>query len=342
MKSYRLIFSTLFLFLLSISCLRPTFQTTPTVLKYPGYWPKPEYDFHKNPLTKEGIQLGKRLFYEPLLSKSNTISCSSCHLSNTAFTNVDHVLSRGINDSVGKRNSPVLINLAWGTSFMWDGAINHLDVQALAPITHPAEMGEDLNDVITKLSETDEYPQLFKNAYGSSTITGEYLLKSISQFQLTLVSANSKYDKMIREEIVFNAEEDSGYKLFQRNCVSCHVEPLFTNGGFANNGLAVDTLLNDLGRVTITGQIEDSLKFKIPTLRNIECSQPYMHDGRFKSLVEVLNHYTDGIVDSKTVGVSLQTKVVLSSKDKLDVIAFLLTLTDQEFLTNTNFSIPQN
>jgi cytochrome c peroxidase len=164
----------------------------------PPHWPKPSYDFRKNPLNAQKVELGRSLFYDPLLSKNNQISCASCHSPFTAFTHVDHDLSHGIDDRIGTRNSPALMNLAWHTSFMWDGAINHLDMQALAPISHPDEMGENIESVVKKLQHTKSYPSLFQHAFGDSVITGEHTLKAISQFMLTLVSSNSKYDSVMR------------------------------------------------------------------------------------------------------------------------------------------------
>jgi len=308
----------------------------------PQNWPKPHYDFSKNPLTADKIELGRSLFYDPLLSRNNMISCASCHSQYTAFTHVDHALSHGIEDKIGTRNSPALINLAWQSSFMWDGAINHLDMQALAPISHPSEMGEKIENVALKLQRSKIYPALFYKAYNDSIISGEHILKAISQFMLTLVSADSRYDSVMRKQAEFTIQEKNGYRLFQQNCASCHTEPLFTNLQFENNGLAVDTILKDHGRMKVTKNPSDSLKFKVPTLRNIEFSFPYMHDGRFKKLSEVINHYTSGVVQSKTLSGKLQKPIVLSSNEKVDVIAFLLTLTDKKFLFNSNFSYPKD
>lgn len=311
-------------------------------IEYPKEWPKPVYDFKNNPLDSSKIELGRKLFYDPILSLNNTISCGSCHLSFTAFTHVDHELSHGINDSIGTRNSPVLINLAWNKHFMWDGGVNHIDAQALAPITNPVEMAETITGVVDKLQKSEKYPKLFLEAFGDSIVTGEHLLKAIAQFQLTLVSANSKYDKVKKGETIFTSQEKNGYKLFKQHCNSCHTEPLFTNGGFANNGLCIDTTLNDYGRINITQNSEDSLKFKIPTLRNIEFSFPYMHDGRFKKISDVLDHYSNGISNSKTLDPELIKKLILTSNEKVDLTAFLLTLTDKEFLFNPKFSFPRN
>ncbi len=315
----------------------------PITLQFPSTWPKPVYDFNKNPLTKENIALGRELFYDPILSKNNMISCSSCHLSFTSFTHVDHSLSHGIYDSIGTRNSPVLVNLAWNKSFMWDGAINHLDVQALAPITHPSEMGENINSVVRKLQQTKKYPPLFLEVYGDSNITGEHVLKSIAQFQLTLVSSNSKYDQVMRNEpgIEFTQQELRGYELFKKNCNHCHTEPLFTNGEFINNGLPVDPDLKDIGRAKISLNPSDSFKFKVPTLRNIEFSYPYMHDGRFSSLYQVLDHYTNNVQPNSNLPLELKNGIQLNSNEKTDIIAFLLTLSDRAFLFNSEFGFPR-
>lgn len=300
----------------------------------PQNWPKPHYDFTKNPLSESKIELGRKLFYDPILSRDNKISCASCHSQFNAFTHVDHALSHGIEDKIGTRNSPALMNLAWHKSFMWDGAINHLDMQALAPIGNPLEMDSKIEHVVAKLQKSTIYTKLFYQTFGDSMITGEHTLKAISQFMLTLVSANSKYDSVMRRETEFTVHEKKGYKLFLKQCSSCHTEPLFTNLEFENNGLHVDKTLNDCGRMNITKDAKDSLLFKVPTLRNIEFSYPFMHDGRFKKLSEVINHYTSGIQQSKTLSKQLQKKIVLTSNDKADIIAFLLTLSDKEFLFN--------
>ncbi len=307
----------------------------------PKSWPKPKYDFSKNPLTAEKIELGRALFYDPILSIDNTISCTSCHSQFTAFTHVDHPLSHGIEGKMGTRNSPALINLAWHSLYMWDGAINHLDMQSLAPITHPDEMGSTLEGVMRKLQKSPVYRKLFYKAYGDSTITGQYTLQALSQFMLTLVSSNSKYDSVMAKKAKFTLQEENGYKLFQKNCSSCHTEPLFSDYQFKNNGLPVDPLLKDYGRMKLTKNPQDSLKFKVPTLRNIEFSYPYMHDGRFKRLSDVLTHYAMGIQHSNTLAPELQKPVVLNSVEREELIAFLKTLTDKTFLFNPKFSYPK-
>ncbi len=318
--------------LLSATTLR--WKADPIELEYPKNWPKPAYDLSKNPLTKQGVELGRRLFYDPILSRNGMISCSNCHLSFTAFTHVDHALSHGIEDRIGTRNSPALMNLAWSRSFMWDGAINHLDFQALAPIAHPAEMDNSIENVVKRIQAIPAYKTRFLEAFGDSTVTGERLLKAMAQFELTIISANSKYDRMISGQEKFREQEQNGYLLFQKNCASCHSEPLFTNLDFERNGLPLDSTLNDYGRMKITKQPSDSLKFKVPTLRNIEFSYPYMHDGRFKKLRDVVNHYTQTT--------ALVRKIELSPNERVDLLAFLLTLTDKEFLFNPDFSFPRD
>ena len=326
---------------ISIIGLFLAFTKLETLFFIPVNWPKPVYNFSNNKISKEKILLGKVLFYDPILSKDNTISCASCHSPFSAFTHIDHALSHGIRDSVGTRNSPALMNLAWQKIFMWDGAINNLDMQALGPISHKAEMANDISSLVAKLNTMKMYRKLFKNAFGDSIATGEKTLKAISQFMITLISANAKYDRVMKKQESFTSQEKNGYKLFQKNCNSCHAEPLFTTNDFANNGLAVDTILNDYGRVRISKNQNDSLKFKIPTLRNIEYTYPYMHDGRFKKLFEVYNHYATGIVKSKTLATALQLPVILSSNEKVDLTAFLMTLSDKEFVFNKKFRYPK-
>ena len=308
--------------------------------KYPEYFPVPRYNFEKNPLSQEKIDLGRALFYDPILSKDNFVSCASCHSPYNAFAHTDHDLSHGIDDQIGNRNAPPLFNLAWHKNFMWDGSIHHLDQQALAPISDPKEMGEDIKNVVAKLNQSKIYPSLFYSAFGDSLVTGEHLLKAISQFQLTLVSFNSKYDKVKRGEAIFTEQEEKGYKLFQQKCNSCHAEPLFTNGDFANNGLSVDTTLFDFGRWTISKKSEDSLLFKVPSLRNLSFTYPYMHDGRFYKLREVLNHYGQEVQNHKTLSNEIKEIGELNSNEKVDLISFLLSLNDTSFVLNRNYAYP--
>ncbi len=327
------------------------FYSKKTGLVYPKNFPEPSYNFEQNQLSDAKIALGRMLFYEPMLSKDGSVSCASCHSPYNAFAHTDHALSHGINDSIGMRNAPALFNLAWQTSFMWDGAINHLDVQALAPLTHKGEMAESLDSVLLKLKADKNYKIAFYTAWKDSTLTGERFLKSLAQFQLNLVSATAKYDKVKAGKATFTKQEKAGYTLFKANCNSCHQEPLFSNYTFANNGLPVDKTLSDLGKLAQSEKKTDSLLFKIPSLRNLSFTFPYMHDGRFTKLSEVLNHYTSGIAQSNSLHADLRKSIVLSANEKIDLTAFLLTLNDTAFVFNpankfprqmTNFSATNN
>lgn len=312
-------------------------------LNYPDYFPKPIYNFSANTLSKSKIELGRALFYDPILSADNTISCATCHSPFNAFSHTDHALSHGINDAIGDRNAPALFNLAWQGLFMWDGAANHLDVQALAPISHPKEMGESISHVIYKLQHSTLYPTLFKNAFGDSSISGEKTLKAMAQFQLTLTSSNSKYDGVKKGDYHFTKQEQAGYALFKNNCNSCHAEPLFSTYEFASNGLKIDSTLNDYGRWQVTKNKKDSLLFKIPSLRNLSYSYPYMHDGRFKKLYEVVNHYTNSSLNkTPLISSELANPITLSPNQKTDLIAFLLTLNDSAFIYNQENKFPKN
>lgn len=309
----------------------------------PEGWPKPVYDLSKNPITDAGFQLGRQLFYDPMLSRDTTISCASCHLQATGFAHVDHKLSHGIYGKIGTRNAPVIMNMAWSRYFMLDGGANHLDMQPLAPITNPLEMDETMERVVEKLNASPKYRRLFQSAFADSVATGQRTLQALSQFILMLNSYNSKYDKYLRKEPggEFTEQEQRGLAIFRQHCAACHTEPLFTNGDFANNGLPPDAALMDLGRMRITRNPTDSLKFKVPTLRNIQFTFPYMHDGRFKKLLEVLNHYTDGVQHNTTLDTRLQTPIILSHEQKIDLVAFLLTLTDRDFLFDGRFGFPR-
>ena len=313
---------------------------TPLYLEVPKGWPEPKYDFKKNLLTEEGFQLGRHLFYDPILSRDNTISCSSCHLQQTGFTHIDHQLSHGIEGKIGTRNSMALINLAWNKDFMWDGGVNNLEVQAINPITNPNEMDEKLENVILKLQQSDKYKILFTSAFGDDKVTSQRILKALAQFTVMLKSSNSKYDRVLRKEEQYNEREQRGYDLFKINCASCHKEPLFKDDKFEKNGLAIDTTLNDLGRIKITNKKEDYLRFKIPTLRNVQFTFPYMHDGRFKTLTEVVKHY-NSLGNDKSLPKELSKPMNLSDNDRVDLVLFLKTLTDTEFLLDKRFSFPK-
>ncbi len=307
----------------------------------PKGWPPAKYNFSNKHYTKEKILIGRLLFYDPLLSKNNTISCASCHSPYNAFAHSDHALSHGIYDSIGTRNAPALFNLAWQASFMWDGSIQKLDDQAVIPITHPKEMGAEMNGVLDKLNNQPMYRKLFASAYGDSVITKKHMLESITQFLLTLVSDQSKYDSVSRHQAIFTLQEKNGYRLYKKNCAVCHQEPLFTSTGFKKNGLPYNPHLHDFGRYNVTGKVLDSFAFKVPSLRNLQYSSPYMHDGRFTKLSEVVNHYANNLSANKYLSKELKNAIILNSNERVDLVAFLLTLSDKKFLFNPDYSFPK-
>lgn len=332
--------SIIFLFVLATYLF--AFVLPEFTIKYPSYFPSPTYDFKKNPLNRRAVELGRVLFYDPVLSADSTISCASCHSPYNAFAHSDHELSHGINDQIGTRNAPALFNLAWQKKFMWDGAIDQLETQVIFPITHPKEMGETIESLVKKMNASADYRKLFNRAFNDSIVTDVKILKALAQFQLTLVSCNSRYDKVKKGKASFNSQETNGYILFLKNCNVCHTEPMFTNYEFANNGLSIDPKLNDFGRGSFTHQSSDSFLFKVPSLRNLSFTYPYMHDGRFNKIQSVINHYTTGIQPSKNLSTPLQQPIQLTSNEKVDLLAFLLTLNDTAFLFDRNFAFPKN
>jgi len=309
----------------------------------PGYFPEPAYHFSTNTVTKEGFELGRKLFYERLLSANNTISCGSCHIQTSAFTHHGHSVSHGIFDRMGTRNSPPVMNLAWNTSFMWDGGIFDLDLQAIAPITNHAEMDETMENVLTKLRNTPPYPSLFSAAFGSSEINTSRFLKALSQFMLMCNSTNSKYDSVMRHEAgkTFTVEEQQGYNLFRQKCNACHREPLFTDNSFRNNGIAI-SMVNDEGRYSVTQNPGDRYTFKVPSLRNLAYTAPYMHDGRFFTLEAVLDHYSGQVQATPNLDPLLQQGghpgIVMTAEEKNRIISFLNTLNDRSFILDKKLS----
>jgi len=341
----KIFFSCLLLFVIllagfTINYIDFTITQKDVELKIPKGFPKPVYDLEKNKVTPTGFTLGRKLFYDPLLSKDNTISCASCHQQFAAFSQIDHAFSHGINGSFSKRNAPALQNLIWKDAFMWDGGINHLDLQPISPITNPLEMNESLVSVLKKLQQNKEYVSMFKGVYKDSTITSDKLLRSLSQFLVLLISADSRYDRYKQGKDTLSKQEKRGLKLFRANCAACHKEPLFTDNSYRNNGLNLDAYLKDSARYKITGYKADLLKFKVPSLRNVAVTYPYMHDGRFYSLQQVLNHYTKKFSPTDILDPVLQQGISLTDQDKKDVIAFLKTLTDKKFLTDVRFNNP--
>ncbi len=306
-------------------------SATPIPFIVPGGWPQPVYDFKQNPVTKEGFELGRKLFYDGRLSKDGNFPCAGCHQQFGAFATYDHSLSHGFNNSFTTRNAPALFNLAWQKEFMYDGGVNHLDVQPLVPITAPNEMHEVLDSVLIKLRADKEYRRCSKQLLAAKCINTQRLTKALSQFLVMIVSSNSLYDKVKRGEAAFNLPQRLGYGIFKQKCNVCHTEPLFTDFSYRNVGIPVDSFLNDVGRMRITRLSTDSLKFKVPSLRNVMVTFPYGHDGRFYSILDVMNHYRNGVVDSPTTD-SLVKSMKLSNYEIGQLTAFLYTLTDSTLL----------
>lgn len=319
------------------------YQTTPVALRKPSNFPAMVYDLSQNPPTAEGVALGKSLFYDTQLSRDSTISCGFCHQQFAGFGHSDHPLSHGIGGKFGTRNVPGLQNLGWDREFFWDGGVTSLDELPISPIKNPVEMDLPFATALSRVQKNPKYPALFKAAFGSDTVTTARFLKALSQFMLTLVSADSRYDKYARKEAggELSADERAGLTIFQQKCAACHATDLFTDRSYRNNGLPPGSI-NDQGRYTITLNEADRLKFKVPSLRNVEKTFPYMHDGRFATLEQVLNHYSSGVKDSPSLDPVLKTNgqpgIALTDTEKKQVIAFLKTLTDDTFINNRAFS----
>ncbi|MEJ0034322.1 MAG: cytochrome c peroxidase [Bacteroidota bacterium] len=298
-------------------------RNEPYELKYPANFGSRFTIPADNPITKEGVALGRMLFYEERLSSNNTRSCASCHKQEFAFTD-NQRFSFGADGTPTNRNSMSLANVLWVNKFFWDGRTEGLEQQAIVPMTDPHEMNQSLGTSSKKLTQTKVYPALFEKAFGSREINGDRITKAISQFERTLISANSKYDQYLNKEYKLTESEQRGLVVFDTkgNCAHCHGGPKTFIELFHNNGLD-----------SVQG------RFRVPTLRNISVTAPYMHDGRFKDLSEVLNHYGGHIIESENVSPFL-SRLSLTEDEKKDVISFLNTLTDTEFINNKNFSDP--
>ncbi len=308
----------------------------------PAHFPEPSYHFNTNAITQAKFELGRKLFYEPRFSRDNTVSCGTCHIQSAGFTHHGHDVSHGIDDRLGSRNSPPIMNLAWGKTFFWDGGVFDLDLQPIVPITNPVEMDEKMDNVLVKLRAHPQYPGLFKQAFGTEEINSERVFKALSQFMVMLVSANSKYDSVIRKQgPVFTAAEQRGYELFKTNCAGCHKEPLFTDDSFRDNGIGIGPN-NDEGRFLVTLNEKDKYKFKVPSLRNISYTAPYMHDGRFITLDAILEHYAGHVKSTPNLDPLLikdnKPGLALAAGEQADIIAFLKTLNDRQFITDKRFA----
>ena len=304
---------------------------TPFDLVIPEGFPPPEIP-EDNPMTIEGVDLGRRLFFDPILSVDSTRSCASCHRPEFAFSDQER-FSRGV-DGRTARNSMTLANAAWMPALFWDGRAASLEDQALQPVVDADEMGETWANVEAKLAGHDRYPALFEAAFGPGKITADRAVKAIAQFERTLISANSRFDRYAAGLDTLSSQELLGVEMFFNevgDCFHCHGTVLLTDNQFHNNGL--QATIQDSGLASVTGSVYDAGKFRSPTLRNIEHTAPYMHDGRFQTLREALDHYDGGLRSSPTLDPLLVGREArLTDEQKDAILAFLLTLSDPEFL----------
>ncbi len=335
---------------------------TPYTLEIPPFFPPMDIP-EDNPLTEEGIALGRLLFWEKSLSADESMSCGSCHLPSAGFSD-PNPYSTGITGAQGVRNAMAIVNLGWATSYFWDGRSTSLEEQILEPVSHPDEMALPWKDAVLKLqnmttSEETNYPNRFAVAFGTSEITPDLVTKAIAQFLRTMVSSDSKFDLWRRGETSFTDEEFAGYEMFLReggdpettpggqfggDCFHCHSEAglQFSDYLFRNNGLD-STFINDPGFAGVSGNPLDSGRFKTPTLRNIALTAPYMHDGRFQTLDDVIDHYNSGGLPSTTIDPFMKYNsggLMLSAVQKQRLIAFLHTLTDTAFVSDSRFQDP--
>ncbi len=304
-----------------------------------------------NPQTIEGIALGRKLFYDPILSGDGTQACATCHAPELAFTDTNQ-FSTGITMLQGNRNSMAIFNAAWNwnNKFFWDGRANSLENQALGPVVNPIEMNNTWNNAVASLQADAIYPDMFNDAFGTTIIDSNLVTMAIAQFERTLISANSRFDQFQMNQIALTPSESSGFDIFMNSlkgdCFHCHgsaTNPLWTDNLFHNNGL--DATFTDLGLGAITGNPADNGKFKTPSLRNLAFTAPYMHDGRFATLDEVIDQYSTGLVNSPTIDPLMQLigqgGSQLTPSEKADLKAFLLSLSDNDFISNPNFQAPQ-
>lgn len=307
-----------------------------------------------NPVSIEGAELGRHLFYDPILSRDSTFSCSSCHFQAYAFSDTPKAFSIGIDGSLMRRNTPALFNLAWYPSLNWDGKHNSIESQVFHPVSAADEMNISWTEVTNRIMNSSFYQPMFKTAFGDQKIDSILISKAVAQFERTLISNNSKYDKIIRGKAYFNSKEYEGFVLMndqtKGDCLHCHVtdgNALGTNGKFSNNGLEMVTDpqdYTDKGHGEVSGKENEFGLFRIPSLRNIALTAPYMHDGSISNLEEVLNFYSEGVhlsanIDSK-MGSAHRGGVKLTEDEKGAIIAFLHTLTDSVFISNPAFSNP--
>ena len=356
---YKIISLTLLsVILILISCTSDdevvaVYDATPYSFTFPENFGDPELPLD-NVLTIEGVKLGKMLFYEKALSKDGTQSCASCHVQGDGFSDKNR-FSRGVDGFLGNRQAMPIFNLAWHkTGFFWDGRAATLRVQSLLPIQDPIEMHETLENVVSKLSADKNYTDQFVRAFGTSDINSTKLSLALEQFMMSIVSFDSKYDQFLAGKLSLTESEERGRKLFfteynpffpelsGADCAHCHSGPNFENGEFMNNGLDTDANFKDIGREKVSNLAADRATFLIPSLRNIAQTAPYMHDGRFQTLEEVVDHYNSGVKMSSTVSPlilpTIAKGLLLNAEDKKDLVNFLKTLSDTNFLTNPAYA----
>ncbi|ODS84325.1 MAG: cytochrome-c peroxidase [Cytophagaceae bacterium SCN 52-12] len=319
---------------------------TPLV-RIPANFPSPRLNAD-NPLTPEGVALGRQLFYDKRLSGNNRIACASCHDPAKSFSDGVALTSAGVTGTPLLRHSPALINLAWAnTGLFWDGGSTNLESQALAPLRAEDEMHQDLVELVEELSAVPDYVSGFRKAFNDDIRPG-YVMMALAQFQRTLVSADSRYDKFVRREDDedLSPMEKEGLLLVRQKCQSCHSTDLFTDFLYHNNGLdpvfpaeSYDGLYT--GRYRITYDRQDMGAYKTPTLRNLKFTAPFMHDGRFSTLKQVIDHYSEGVRSSETLSPFIpENGFRFSEREKEAVLAFLETLTDAAYTVNPGFTAP--
>lgn len=297
----------------------------------PDGWPAPVYDFAANPVTPAGHALGRRLFFDPVLSRDGSIACASCHQPFAAFAHYDHPVSHGVDRRNGSRNAPALVNLAWLPALMWDGASGHLELQPLAPLENPQEMDVRLADVLDRQRADPAWVARFEAAFGSPEIDSQRLLKALAQFTGTLVSADTRYDRFLRgDDGALDAREQAGLAVFRQHCARCHAEPLLSDGSYRGNGLEERSV--DPGRAAVTGDPADHGRFRVPGLRNLSRTPPYMHDGRFDTLEQVVGHYRSGIRRSAALDPLLDGGIAIDDDEAAALLAFLRALDDPAFI----------
>jgi len=321
----------------------PVRGPTPVHISAPGFPPMPVPG--DNPTTVEGIELGRHLFFDPILSGDSTMSCASCHQPEFAFAD-PRPLSLGIRGLPGTRNAPSLANVGWNLAHFWEGRAPTLEAQAVEPVPNHVEMDLPWDTAIARVRRSPRYPPLFAAAFGSQAIDRDRVVKAIAQFERTLVAADSRYDRFLRDRQRYplTASELRGFVSFfteKADCFHCHLEVTTTDFIFQNNGL--DAVFADPGRFAVTGDTMHVGQFKTPTLRNVALTAPYMHDGRFATLEEVIDHYHHGAVASPSINPFIRTgndSLLMNAADKADLLAFLHAMTDTSFVNNPALRSP--